>query len=55
LFSRYVVNLDGLRVGDATLRTDLDTKHYKVEVFRRCRSLSLVSTQIQGKASGHTI
>src|SRR5258706_14962551 len=51
LVSRYVVSLDGLRVGDATLRTDLDTKRYKVGVSVDV-SLFLVSTQIQGEASG---
>ena len=51
LVSRYVVSLDGLRVGDATLRTDLDTKRYKVGVSADV-GLFLVSTQIQGEASG---
>jgi hypothetical protein len=51
LVSRYVVNLDGLHVGDATLRTNLDPKHYKVGVSADL-GLFLVSTQIQGEASG---
>jgi hypothetical protein len=51
LVSRYVVNLDGLRVGGATLRTNLDPKHYKVGVSADL-DLFLVSTQIQGEASG---
>ncbi len=51
LISRYVVNLDGLRVGDATLRTDLDSKRYKVEISADV-GLFLVSTQIKGEASG---
>src|SRR5258706_7243424 len=51
LVSRYVVSLDGLRVGDATLRTDLDTKRYKVGVSADV-GLFLDSTQIQGEASG---
>ncbi len=49
--SRYVVSLDGLRVGDATLRTDLDTKRYKLGVSADV-GLFLVSTQIQAEASG---
>lgn len=51
IVSRYVVNLDGLRVGDATLRTDLDAKRYKVGVSADI-GLFLVSTQIQGESSG---
>jgi hypothetical protein len=51
LVSRYVVNLDGLRVGDATLHTDLDAKRYKVRVFANVGML-LISTQIQGQSSG---
>src|SRR5258705_6082626 len=51
LVSRYVVSLDGLRVGDAILRTDLDTKRYKVGVSADV-GLFLDSTQIQGEASG---
>jgi len=51
LISRYVVNLDGLRVGDAILRTDLDAKRYKVGVSADV-GLFLVSTQIAGEASG---
>src|SRR5262249_24085605 len=51
LVSRYVVNLDGLRVGDATLCTDLDARRYKVGVSADV-GLFLVSTQIQGEASG---
>jgi hypothetical protein len=51
LVSRYVVNLDGLHVGDATLRTDLDAKRYKVGVSADV-GLFLVSTQIEGEASG---
>jgi hypothetical protein len=51
LVSRYVVNLDGVRVGDATLRTDLGAKRYKVDVSADV-GLFLVSTQIQGEASG---
>jgi hypothetical protein len=49
--SRYVVSLDGVHVGDATLRTDLDAKHYKVGVSADV-GLFLVSTQIEGEASG---
>jgi hypothetical protein len=51
LVSRYVVNLDGLHVGDATLRTDLDAKRYKVGVSADV-GLFLISTQIEGEASG---
>jgi hypothetical protein len=51
LVSRYVVSLDGLHVGDATLRTDLDARRYKVGVSADV-GLFLVSTQIQGEASG---
>jgi Protein of unknown function (DUF3108) len=51
LVSRYVVNLDGLHVGDATLRTDLEAKRYKVGVSADV-GLFLVSTQIEGEASG---
>jgi hypothetical protein len=51
LVSRYAVNLDGLRVGDAILHTDLDAKRYKVQVSANV-SMLLISTQIQGQASG---
>jgi hypothetical protein len=51
LVSRYVVSLDGLHVGDATLRTDLDAKRYKVGVSADV-GMFLVSTQIEGEASG---
>jgi Protein of unknown function (DUF3108) len=51
LVSRYVVNLDGLHVGDATFRTDLDAKRYKVGISADI-GLFLVSTQIEGEASG---
>jgi Protein of unknown function (DUF3108) len=51
LVSHYVLNLDGLHVGDATLRTNLDANHYKVGVSADF-GLFLVSTQIQGEASG---
>jgi hypothetical protein len=49
--SRYAVNLDGARVGDATLHTDLDAKSYKVHVSAEIGAL-LISTQIKGHASG---
>jgi hypothetical protein len=51
LVSRYVVNIDGLRIGDAILRTTLDAKHYKTGVSADIGML-LASTQIQGEASG---
>jgi hypothetical protein len=51
LVSRYAVNLDGLPIGDATLRTDLNAKHYKVQVSANIGAL-LISTQIRGHASG---
>jgi hypothetical protein len=51
LVSRYAVSLDGLHVGDATLHTDLDAKRYKVQVSANV-SMLLLSTQIQGRASG---
>ncbi|MGA7329415.1 MAG: DUF3108 domain-containing protein [Rhodomicrobium sp.] len=51
LVSHYAVNLDGLRIGDATLRTDLDGGRYKMGVSASI-GLFLVSTQIQGEASG---
>jgi hypothetical protein len=49
--SRYVVSLDGLRVGDAILRTSFDAKHYKVAVSADVGTL-LASTQIQAEAVG---
>jgi hypothetical protein len=51
LVSRYAVNLDGLRIGDAVLHTDLNAKRYKVEVSANV-SMLFISTQIQGQASG---
>ncbi len=49
--SRYVVNLDGMRVGDAVLNTSIDAKHYKVAVSADVGML-MMSTQIRGEASG---
>jgi len=51
LVSRYAVSLDGMRIGDATLHTDLNAKRYKVQVSATFGIL-LFSTQIQGHASG---
>src|SRR5262249_40178882 len=51
LVSRYAVNLEGFRVGNATLRTDLNARHYKVQVSASVGAL-LLSTEIQGQASG---
>jgi hypothetical protein len=51
LTSRYAVSLDGLRVGEAILHTDLATSRYKIGVSADV-GLLLVSTQIQGEASG---
>ncbi len=51
LTSRYALSLNGLRIGDAVLHTDLDAKRYKVGVSADVGVL-LVSTQIQGEASG---
>jgi hypothetical protein len=45
------VNLDGLRIGDAVVRTIWDAKTYKVVVSADIGML-LISTQIQGEASG---
>jgi hypothetical protein len=51
LLSRYAVSLDGLRIGDAILRTALEAKRYKVAVSADIGML-LASTQIRGEASG---
>jgi hypothetical protein len=51
LVSRYAVSLDGMQIGEATLRTNLNAKRYKVQVSATFGIL-LFSTQIQGQASG---
>jgi Protein of unknown function (DUF3108) len=51
LVSRYAVSLSGIRIGDATLNTDLTGKRYKVQVSATFGVL-VFSTQIQGHASG---
>jgi Protein of unknown function (DUF3108) len=51
LVSRYAVSLSGIRIGDATLNTDLTAKRYKVQVSATFGVL-FFSTQMQGHASG---
>ncbi|MGA7329983.1 MAG: DUF3108 domain-containing protein [Rhodomicrobium sp.] len=49
--SRYVVSLDGVRAGGATLRTNLDASRYKVELSADVGML-LILTHLEGRASG---
>jgi hypothetical protein len=51
IVSRYTVNLGGLPIGDAILRTTLGANSYKVAVSADV-GLLLMNTRIQGEASG---
>ncbi len=51
LVSRYSVSADGVVAGGATLRTDLDARRYKVELFADIGML-LISTHLDGRAAG---
>jgi hypothetical protein len=51
LVSRYQVNLSGVRIGDAVVRTTLDKKNYKVAVSADVGPL-LNNTKVEGEASG---
>jgi hypothetical protein len=51
LASRYAVSLEGVRIGEAIVRTTLDPKTYKVRVSADVGPL-LNNTKVEGEASG---